>query len=112
MPSTMRLLGERVRDEVLMLEGISQVDLKYARLYEIAIEVSEKELRRHGLTFDQVADVEYSDNDGATWTANPTSGQGGAPAGYDATITNWRINMQGNMATSGTFTLRYRVRVE
>ena len=65
-----------------------------------------------GLTFNLVADVEYSDNNGATWTATPLSGQGGAPAGYDATITNWRINMQGDMAVTGSFTLRYRVRVE
>lgn len=52
---TLRLLGERVRDDVLRIDGITQVDLKYARPYEIAIEVSEKALRRHGLTFDEVA---------------------------------------------------------
>jgi uncharacterized repeat protein (TIGR01451 family) len=67
-----------------------------------------------GLTFDQAnpTHVQFSNDGGSTWAATPISGQGGAPAGYDATITNWRINMQGNMAASGTFTLRYRVRVE
>ena len=54
---TLRLLGESVRDDVLKLDGITQVDIKYARAYEIAIEVSEQQLRRHGLTFDQVADA-------------------------------------------------------
>jgi multidrug efflux pump subunit AcrB len=52
---TLRKLGEKVRDDLLALDGISQADLKYARPYEIAIEVSENELRRHGLSLDQVA---------------------------------------------------------
>jgi multidrug efflux pump subunit AcrB len=52
---TLRELGQRVRDEIARLDGISQVRLTLARPYEIAIEVSESSLRRHGLTFDQVA---------------------------------------------------------
>ncbi len=51
----LKLLGERVRDEILALDGISQADLKSVRPYEIAIEVSEDALRRYGLTFDDVA---------------------------------------------------------
>ena len=52
---TLKRLGEQVRDELLLLPELSQVELKNSRLYEISIEVSEDDLRRHGLTFDQVA---------------------------------------------------------
>jgi multidrug efflux pump subunit AcrB len=47
--------GERVRDELLAQKGITQVMLVNVRPYEIAIEVSEQQLRRYGLTFDEVA---------------------------------------------------------
>ncbi len=52
---TLKLLGEEVRDEIANLEGITQADLRSVRPYEIAIEVSEADLRRYGLTFDDVA---------------------------------------------------------
>ncbi len=52
---TLRRIGERVRDEVSALEDITQVELVAVRPYEVSIEVSEEALRRHGLTFDQVA---------------------------------------------------------
>ena len=52
---TLKRLGEQVRDDLLLLPELSQVELRNARLYEISIEVSEEDLRRHGLTFDQVA---------------------------------------------------------
>ena len=48
-------LAERVRDEISALPGITQVELANVRPYEISIEVSEDALRRHGLTFDEVA---------------------------------------------------------
>jgi multidrug efflux pump subunit AcrB len=51
----LRELGQQVRDEIARLEGISQASLTLARPYEISIEVSESALRRHGLSFDQVA---------------------------------------------------------
>ncbi len=50
-------IGERVRDDLLSQTDISQADLKSARPYEIAIEVSEEALRRHNLTFDFVANA-------------------------------------------------------
>lgn len=50
-------LGEELRSEIVALPGISQVDLTYVRPYEISIEVSENELRRHSLTLAQVADA-------------------------------------------------------
>jgi len=52
---TLKTLGQRVRDEITMLPGITQAELVAARPYEISIEVSEDALQRHGLTFDQVA---------------------------------------------------------
>jgi multidrug efflux pump subunit AcrB len=52
---SLKVLGERVRDELTALPAITQVELANARPYEISIEVSESALRRHGLTFDRVA---------------------------------------------------------
>jgi multidrug efflux pump subunit AcrB len=51
---TLKRLGERARDEILALEGITDVELVAARPYEIAIEVSEYDLMRHGISFDEV----------------------------------------------------------
>ncbi len=47
--------GERVRDELLALPGITQVELAHMRPYEVAIELSEDRMREYGLTFDEVA---------------------------------------------------------
>jgi len=54
---TLRHLGQRVRDEIVAIPGITHADLANARPYEISIEVAENDLRRHGLTFDQVVDA-------------------------------------------------------
>ncbi len=54
---TLKTIAERVRDDLSAMPDITQVDIANARPYEIAIEVSEAALRRHGLTFDQVADA-------------------------------------------------------
>ena len=48
-------LAEQLRDEVLLLPGITQVTISGARDYEISIEVSDPELRRYGLSFGDVA---------------------------------------------------------
>ncbi len=48
-------LAEQLRDEVLLLPGITQVTITGARDYEISIEVSDPELRRYGLSFSDVA---------------------------------------------------------
>jgi multidrug efflux pump subunit AcrB len=50
----LKVLGERVRDQISSLEGVTQVDLATARPYEISVEVPEESLRRHGITFDDV----------------------------------------------------------
>jgi len=47
-------IAQRVRDELAEISGISQVSLDGAPPYEISIEVSESDLRRYNLTFDQV----------------------------------------------------------
>ena len=52
---TLKAVAERVRDEISAIPQISQVEITSARPYEISIEVSEVALRRHGLTFDDVA---------------------------------------------------------
>ncbi|RUM36714.1 MAG: AcrB/AcrD/AcrF family protein [Desulfobulbus sp.] len=51
----LKISAEQIRDEVRLLPGISQVELFGSRDYEISIEVSEEQLRRYGITFDQVA---------------------------------------------------------
>ena len=54
---TLKSVAEQVRDELSVLPQITQVDIISAPPYEISIEVSEVALRRHGMTFDQVADA-------------------------------------------------------
>ena len=54
---TLKAIAERVRDELSSLPEISLVEVTSARPYEISIEVSESTLRRHGLTFDYVANA-------------------------------------------------------
>jgi len=55
--ASLKAVGERARDEIAALPGITQVSLANTRPYEISIEVSEDVLRRHGLTFQAVADA-------------------------------------------------------
>lgn len=54
---TLKVLGERMRSELLEYQAISQVSLNFVRPYEISIEVSDQTLRRYGLTLQQVADA-------------------------------------------------------
>jgi uncharacterized repeat protein (TIGR01451 family) len=55
----------------------------------------------------------YSNNNASTWVYTPSSGGGGAPAGYDGSITNWRMPMSGTMnANNANFTIKYKVRVK
>jgi multidrug efflux pump subunit AcrB len=55
--AALRHLAELARDEISTLPGITVVELNSARPYEVSIEISEQTLRRHGLTFDQVANA-------------------------------------------------------
>lgn len=52
---TLKELGEQMREDLLDYPEISQVSLSYVRPFEISIEVSEQNLRRFGLTLEQVA---------------------------------------------------------
>ncbi len=50
-------LGEQVRDDLISLPNVTQVELEGVRPYEISIEVSEITLREYGLTFADVSEA-------------------------------------------------------
>jgi multidrug efflux pump subunit AcrB len=52
---TLKALSEQLREEILLLPGITQAEVANVRSYEISIEVSENALRRFDLTFDEVS---------------------------------------------------------
>ena len=52
---TLKIIGQQVRDDMAKLPGVTQVELRNTRPFEVSIEVSETSLRRHGLSFDDVA---------------------------------------------------------
>ena len=52
---TLRHYASKVRDQLMALDGITQVELANVRDMEISIEISEDTLRRYGMTFDEVA---------------------------------------------------------
>ncbi|MBT7371874.1 MAG: efflux RND transporter permease subunit, partial [Gammaproteobacteria bacterium] len=52
---TLKELAQQVRDDITLLPGVTQSTVSNTRPYEVSIEVSEVSLRRHGLTFDEVA---------------------------------------------------------
>ena len=58
--------------------------------------------------------IEYSDDNGATWVYAPASGGGGAPAGYDANVTNVRWVFAGNLLAGGSSTtgVGFTVRIQ
>ncbi len=51
---TLKVLAQRVRDELTSLDEITHVEVVVARPFEMSIEVSEDALRRYDLTFDEV----------------------------------------------------------
>lgn len=53
----MKTLGERVRDEILNLPGVTVANLKAVRPYEISVEVSERQLREYDLSFNSVSNA-------------------------------------------------------
>ena len=54
---TLKEIGQRVRDDIKALPGITQVALTNSRPYEISVEISEPSLLRNNLTFDHVAEA-------------------------------------------------------
>ena len=72
----LRLVAERVRDELVDLEEITQVELDGVRPYEISIEISEQTLREYGLTLEQVASaVRRTSLDLAAGSVRTTGGE-------------------------------------
>ena len=51
----LKAAADRIRNELSLLPAISLIEITSSRPYEISIEVSEAALRRHALTFDDVA---------------------------------------------------------
>lgn len=56
-PDVMKALGYQIRDEMSVLEGISTVFIIGFRNDEVSIEISEENLQRYNLTFDEVANA-------------------------------------------------------
>jgi multidrug efflux pump subunit AcrB len=54
---TLRVLGQKMRDDIAALPGVSQAELLFARPYEISIEVSEQTLCRYSLTLQQIGEA-------------------------------------------------------
>jgi len=50
-------LGRELREQIVQVEGISQVAVEYVRPYEISIEIAEETLRRYGITLQKVSDA-------------------------------------------------------
>jgi multidrug efflux pump subunit AcrB len=53
--AALRNLAEKIREDLLKQENITQIDLSGIRRPEIAIEISQEQLRRYNLTLEQVA---------------------------------------------------------
>lgn len=53
--ATLRLAVENVRDQLLQHKGITQIDLRGARDYEIEIAISRNMLRKYNLSIDSIA---------------------------------------------------------
>lgn len=50
-------IARKLENELLQIDGISQTSIGGARKYEISIEISEKNLRKYGLTFSKVSEA-------------------------------------------------------
>lgn len=51
----MKELGRTIRNGLAALPGVSRVEIHGSRPYEISIEISDNQLQKYGLTFDEVA---------------------------------------------------------
>ena len=58
----LRGVAEMVRDELLSLEAVSQVNIKGARDYQIDIEIDEQTLQKYGLSLQEVAAIVRREN--------------------------------------------------
>ena len=55
--ATIKHLAEKIQDDITNLSGITLAELSGVRTEEVNIEISEKTLRRHGLTLGRVAEA-------------------------------------------------------
>ncbi|MEM7107399.1 MAG: efflux RND transporter permease subunit [Bacteroidota bacterium] len=55
--ATLKFYAEEIKDDLIALEAISQVGINGLNPVEISIEVSEQELLRYGISFDEVANA-------------------------------------------------------
>jgi len=53
--ASLKAIAENIRQDLIDIDGISQVEVNYLRPFEISIEVSEITLRQYNLTLDQIA---------------------------------------------------------
>ena len=54
--------------------------------------------------------ADYSHDNGVNFTSDPLlSGAGGAPAGFDGTVTHWRIVYSADLSGGATHIIRYQV---
>lgn len=58
----LRQVAEQVRDRLLLLPSVSQVQIKGALNYQIDVEIDEDTLRKHGLSLPQVAEIVRREN--------------------------------------------------
>ncbi|MFI4910427.1 MAG: efflux RND transporter permease subunit [Sedimentisphaeraceae bacterium JB056] len=56
-PSVLHELGEQIRDELLQLPTVTQLELTGVRPLEISIEVPQENLRRYNLTLSQISQI-------------------------------------------------------
>ena len=61
-PVKLRERVERVREDMLLLPSVTTVEIVGSRDYEIAVEISERTLREHKLTLQQVAQILKNQN--------------------------------------------------
>ena len=96
--------------------GGTSETLRFAN-WQLYIDVDEKTKKSPTLEQFQTKTgitVEYSDDNGATWAYAPASGGGGAPAGYDANVTNVRYVFTGSLLSgaSSTTGVGFTVRIQ
>ncbi len=105
---TVENTGAGVADNVTLID-----DLSPFASFEVGSITFTDGATSSSLTYTAGADDDYSNDNQSTWAATPTSGTGGAPAGYDATITDLRVDFSGQtMAAGSSFVIEYTVQVK
>ena len=81
-------------DEHDAAAGVVVLEIVVPRVADVVEGEIAVDLGTTGLTISIV----YSNDNGATWTYTPAGGAGGAPAGYDRTVTHVRWTFTGNLS--------------